>query len=90
MRAFRFIATAHTGATMAAAADTTITSLKTTLIRVPWAGEPPKAGILPPGHRELLILEIGTRGGITGMGYLQPLSGGLETLDMCLKEMIAP
>ena len=24
------------------------------------------------------------------MGYLQPLSGGIETLDACIREMIAP
>ncbi len=57
---------------------------------MPFAGVPPANGIMPPTHREFLVLEIGTRGGLTGMGYLQPLSGGLETLDMCLKEMIAP
>jgi L-alanine-DL-glutamate epimerase-like enolase superfamily enzyme len=69
---------------------TTITALRTTLIRVPWAGEPPLNGIMPPAARELLVLEVMTKGGLTGMGYLQPLAGGLETLDMCLKEMVAP
>ena len=70
--------------------DTTITAVETTLIRVPWAQTPPASGIMPPAHRELLVLEIRTRGGLTGMSYLQPLSGGLATLDMCLKEMVAP
>ncbi|HEX7076392.1 MAG TPA: mandelate racemase/muconate lactonizing enzyme family protein [Hyphomicrobiaceae bacterium] len=70
--------------------DTTIAALKTTLLRIPWAGEPPANGIMPPTHRELLVLEISTRGGITGMAYLQPLAGGLETIDACLKELIAP
>ncbi|MEQ1613328.1 MAG: mandelate racemase/muconate lactonizing enzyme family protein, partial [Hyphomicrobiaceae bacterium] len=70
--------------------DTTITGLKTTLIGVPWNGPPPANGIMPPTRRELLILEVMTKAGITGMGYLQPLSGGIATLDMCLKEMIAP
>ena len=70
--------------------DTTITALKTTLMRVPWAGEPPKNGIMPPTAREFVVLEIMTKGGLTGLGYLQPLSGGLETLDACLREMIAP
>ena len=69
---------------------TIITSLKTTLLRVPWAGDPPPNGIMPPSTREFLVLEVGTSGGATGMGYLQPLSGGLETLDACLKELIAP
>jgi L-alanine-DL-glutamate epimerase-like enolase superfamily enzyme len=75
---------------MTATIDLTITSLKTTLLRVPWHTEPPNNGIMPPAAREFLVLEIATRGGLTGMGYLQPLSGGLETLDACLKELIAP
>ena len=70
--------------------DMTITALRTTLIRVPWAGDPPAAGILPPTAREFLVLEVLTRGGLSGMGYLQPLSGGLETLGACMTEMIAP
>jgi len=70
--------------------DTTITAFKTTLIRVPWSGKPPANGIMPPAAREFLVLEVMTKGGITGMGYLQPLSGGLETLESCLREMIAP
>jgi len=70
--------------------DTTITAMRTTLLRVPWTAEPPNNGIMPASDREFLILEIETEGGLVGMGYLQPLAGGLETLDMCLKEMIAP
>ncbi len=70
--------------------QTTITSFKTTLLEVPWGGEPPANGIMPPSAREYLLLEVGTKGGLVGVGYLQPLSGGLQTLDMCLKEMIAP
>ncbi|MGI9522509.1 MAG: mandelate racemase/muconate lactonizing enzyme family protein [Hyphomicrobiaceae bacterium] len=70
--------------------DTTITALRTTLLEVPWQGEPPENGIMPPTHREFLVLEIATKSGVTGMGYLQPLSGGLHTLDSCMSEMIAP
>jgi L-alanine-DL-glutamate epimerase-like enolase superfamily enzyme len=70
--------------------DTTITAFRTTLLQIPWNGEPPANGIMPPTAREMLVLEIETKGGLTGMGYLQPLRGGLETLDACLKEMIAP
>lgn len=69
---------------------TTITGLKTTLMRVPWVGAPPPNGLMSAADREYLQLEIMTRGGITGMGYLQPLRGGLETLDACFKELIAP
>lgn len=71
-------------------AKAAITSLKTSLLRVPWNGEPPPNGIMPPTAREFLVLEVGTSAGITGMGYLQPLTGGLETLDACIKELIAP
>lgn len=71
-------------------ADTTITAFKTTQLRVPWTAEPPANGIMPAADREYLLLEVETKGGITGFGYLQPLSGGLETLDCCLREMIAP
>ena len=70
--------------------NTIITAVRTTLLEVPWAGEAPAAGIIPPSQREFLVLEIETSGGITGMGYLQPLSGGLHTLNECMKEMIAP
>ncbi|MEM6496684.1 MAG: mandelate racemase/muconate lactonizing enzyme family protein [Pseudomonadota bacterium] len=70
--------------------DTTITAMRTTLLEVPWGGEPPANGIMPPTHREFLVVELETKGGLTGMGYLQPLAGGLRTLDACLKEMIAP
>jgi L-alanine-DL-glutamate epimerase-like enolase superfamily enzyme len=45
---------------------------------------------MPPTAREFLVLEIETADGVTGMGYLQPLAGGLETIDACLKELIVP
>lgn len=70
--------------------DTTITGIKTTLLRVPWTSEPPPNGIMPADDRLYLMLEVMTKGGITGMGYLQPLRGGLQTLDSCLHEMMAP
>ena len=72
------------------APDTTITALKTTLLRVPWNGEPPANGIMPPAAREYVVVEIMTKGGLSGIGYLQPLRGGMETLDACLREMMAP
>ncbi len=70
--------------------DTTIAKARTTLLEVPWSGPPPANGIMPPSHREFLVLEIETKGGLVGMGYLQPLSGGLRTLDACLEDMIIP
>jgi L-alanine-DL-glutamate epimerase-like enolase superfamily enzyme len=70
--------------------STIITGIATTLIRVPWVGPPPANGIMPPAARELIALEVRAKGGLTGLGYLQPLSGGIETIDACLAEMIAP
>lgn len=70
--------------------DMTLTAADTALLRVPWAGEPPANGIMPPTHREFLVLRLHTRGGLTGMGYLQPLAGGLEALESCLSTMILP
>ena len=70
--------------------DTTITALTTTLLQVPWNGPPPENGIMPPTSREFIVIEIKTKGGLTGVGYLQPLNGGSETLDACFKELIGP
>jgi L-alanine-DL-glutamate epimerase-like enolase superfamily enzyme len=70
--------------------DTNIAAVRTTLVRIPWVGAPPAAGIVTPGPRELLFLEIETKGGLTGFSYLHTLCGGLETLDACMREMIAP
>ena len=36
---------------------------------------------LPPGPREIYVLEIETQGGLIGMSYLMPLRGGLHTID---------
>lgn len=66
-----------------------VRDLKVTLLRTPFT-DPPRwsAGYRRP--RELVVVELETDGGITGMGYLMPLFGGLLTLKACLEEMIAP
>jgi L-alanine-DL-glutamate epimerase-like enolase superfamily enzyme len=69
---------------------TTITELRSTLLQIPWRGAPPAAGVVPSGPREIYMLEIETQGGLVGMSYLQPLRGGLQTIDACMKELIAP
>ena len=69
---------------------TTITELRSTLLQVPWRGDPPPAGILAAPLRDLYVLEIETQGGLTGMSYLMPLRGGLHTIDAAMKELIAP
>jgi D-arabinonate dehydratase len=35
-------------------------------------------------------VEIETASGITGMGYLMVLSGGLQTIQACIEELVAP
>ncbi len=69
---------------------TTITELRSTLLQIPWHGAPPAAGILSDPFREIYVLEIETQGGLVGMSYLQPLRGGLHTIDAAMKELITP
>ena len=69
---------------------TTIVELRTSLLKVPWRGAAPAAGILSAPVRDIFVLEIETQGGFIGMSYLMPLRGGLDTLDACMKELIAP
>ena len=66
-----------------------ITDIKTTLLSVPFE-EPPKIGFVGMKNIDLLILEIETSEGISGMGYLHPIIGGLQTIEMCIHEMLKP
>src|ERR1700732_3709995 len=52
--------------------DMTITALRTTLLRVPWPQTPWLKGHAFGDARNLLVLDVETRGGIVGMGYLFP------------------
>ena len=70
--------------------DTTIVNLRTTRLSIPWRDGPPAAGIVDPLPRQFLVVEIATKGGLTGMGYLHMLGDGSETIEACLKEMVAP
>jgi L-alanine-DL-glutamate epimerase-like enolase superfamily enzyme len=66
-----------------------ITDIRTQLVSVPWP-EPPRFAINAPERQDLLIVEVETRSGIKGMGYLQPLAGGLRTIECCIHEMLEP
>src|SRR5690606_103788 len=66
-----------------------ISDVRTTAVRVPWV-DPPRFAPVYDLPREILIVEIETRSGIVGMGYLQPLGGGLATLDACIREVMVP
>ena len=66
-----------------------ITNIKTTLLSLPYE-DPPKIGFIDIGNIDLLIVEIETSSGLLGMGYLHPLMGGLQTIEMCIHEMLKP
>jgi len=66
-----------------------ITNIRTHLLRVPFV-DPPKTGFLTLPAMDLLVVEIETRSGIVGTGYLHPIAGGLRTIEMCIHEMLKP
>ncbi len=66
-----------------------IREVRTHLLSVPWP-DPPRFAAVVPEHQDLLVVEVETASGLTGMGFLQPLSGGLRTLDFCIHELLKP
>jgi len=66
-----------------------ISDIKTYLLSVPYK-DPPKIGFVDIGNIDLLILEIETSSGLSGMGYLHPIVGGMQTIEMCIHEMLKP
>jgi len=66
-----------------------ISDIRTRLIAVPFT-EVPAIGILTPTNVDLLIVEVETKSGVVGTGYLHPLGGGMRTLEMCIHEMLKP
>jgi L-alanine-DL-glutamate epimerase-like enolase superfamily enzyme len=71
--------------------DMTIRELRTTLLRLPWADDPWMAGHALGPMRDLVVVEVVTAGGITGMGYLHLLNSPvLRTIGACLEEAMAP
>ncbi len=71
--------------------DMTIRDVRTTLLRMPWADDPWLAGHALGTQRDLVVVEVETAGGITGMGYLHLLNLPLQrTIGACLEEAIKP
>src|SRR5947209_5684822 len=70
--------------------DMTIRDVRTTLLRMPWPDSPWMKGHALGATRNLLVLEVETRGGIVGMGYLNPFTPVLRTIAACLEEAIVP
>jgi hypothetical protein len=50
--------------------DLTITAIRTTMLHVPWPDTPWLKGHAFGDNRKFLVLDLETKGGITGMGYL--------------------
>lgn len=72
-------------------ADLTIREVRTTLLRLPWPEDPWLAGHALGPMRELVVVEVVTRSGITGMGYLHLLNLPLQrTIGACIAEAMAP
>ena len=66
-----------------------ITDLRTHLLSVAF-DDPPKTGFLAIECMDLLVVEVETDAGVVGTGHLNPLVGGMVTLDTCIHEMLKP
>lgn len=72
-------------------ADLTIRELRTTLLRLPWVADPWMAGHPLGPQRDLVVVEVVTASGLTGMGYLHLLNLPLQrTIGACIAEAMAP
>ncbi|MBR0647611.1 mandelate racemase/muconate lactonizing enzyme family protein [Plastoroseomonas hellenica] len=72
-------------------ADLTIRELRTTLLQLPWADDPWLAGHALGATRDLVVVEVVTASGLTGMGYLHLLNLPLQrTIGACIQEALAP
>jgi L-alanine-DL-glutamate epimerase-like enolase superfamily enzyme len=71
--------------------DMTIADVRTTLLRMPWPDDPWMKGHALGKTRDVLVLEVETKGGLVGMGYLNPLNSPvLRTIAVCIEEAIVP
>ncbi|MDB5374591.1 MAG: mandelate racemase / L-alanine-DL-glutamate epimerase, partial [Belnapia sp.] len=71
--------------------DLTIKEVRTTLLRMPWQEDPWLAGHALGATRDLVVVEVVTASGITGMGYLHLLGLPLQrTIAACIAEAMAP
>ena len=70
--------------------DMTITAVRTSILRVPWPDTPWLKGHAFGEARNFLVVEVETKGGIVGMGYLFVFRPGLKTIVAALEETILP
>ena len=70
--------------------DMTVEGVRLTKLRVPWPQDPWLRGHPFGDMRNILVLEIETRGGIVGMGYLHVFRPVVNTIKACLEESLIP
>src|SRR5215813_12472300 len=70
--------------------DMTIRDIRVTMLRMPWADDPWLKGAALGAARDILICDVETSGGITGMGYLFLFRPGMKSIAACLEECIIP
>src|SRR5580693_4056514 len=70
--------------------DMTITAVRTTMLRVPWPQTPWLKGHAFGEARNFLVVDVETKGGIAGMGYLFLFRPGIRSIIACLDEVIVP
>src|ERR1700733_6566147 len=70
--------------------DMTITAVRTSMLRVPWPQTPWLKGHAFGDARNFLVVDVETKGGITGMGYLFLFRPGIKSIIACLNEVIIP
>ena len=70
--------------------DMTIAAIRTTMLRIPWPDTPWLKGHAFGDTRNLLVLDVETKSGIVGMGYLFSFRPGLRAIATALEEAILP
>lgn len=66
-----------------------VADIRTRLLRLPFT-DPPRWSADYNRPRELVVVEVETKSGIVGMGYLMVLSGGMRTIATCIDELLKP
>jgi D-arabinonate dehydratase len=69
--------------------ETVIRDVRTQLVSLPYV-DPPQTGLGIRTHRQFVVAELETAGGVVGLGYIQPLGGGLRTIESCVHEIMKP
>ena len=69
---------------MSANPDMTIRDIRVTMLRMPWPEDRWLKGHPLGETRDILICEVETAGGVTGMGYLFVFRPGMQSIAACL------